>query len=145
MIAVRREGVSVCVWRSSRLRELRILVVDDHSGVRAGVRALLDCEAGFSVAGEAVDGMEAVLKFRELRPDVVLMDLCLPRLDGVEATARIRAEFPDTRIVAWTISEREEDLARALAAGAQSYILKTAERAELIEAIRSAAREAPTR
>lgn len=123
--------------------KLRLLVVDDHSGVRMGLKTLLENESTLFLAGEAVDGVDAVHKYRELRPDVVLMDVNLPRMGGAQATERIRSEFPDACIVAWSVSDREEDLRSALVAGARAYVLKTAERSELIGAILAAVQRGP--
>ncbi len=116
---------------------IRILIVDDHHIVRQGLAALLNTVPGFEVLAEASDGDQAVELFRKHRPDVTLMDLRLPRLNGVEAIARIRADYPGARIVVLTTYDGDEDIYRALQAGAKGYLLKGMDLAELSEAIRT--------
>lgn len=116
---------------------ITILVVDDHPVVRTGLIALLERQDDMHVLGEAGDGEEAVALHRRLRPDLVLMDLRLPRLSGVEATARICGEFPEARILVLTTYDGDEDIYRALQAGARGYLLKDLAREELLEAIRA--------
>jgi len=101
------------------VRTLRLLVVEDHPVSRAGLVALIRGAADMTVAGEASDGEEAVTRFRELQPDVTLMDLGLPRTGGLEATAAIHAEFPAARIIVLTALQGDEDIHRALEAGAR--------------------------
>ena len=119
---------------------IRVLLVDDHPVVRAGVRGMLAGEPDVTVAGEAEDGESACRLVAELRPDVVLMDLVLPGLDGAAATARIRAENPATQVVVLTTYDDDADLQRAVAAGAIGYLLKDSPRALLLQSIRCAAR-----
>jgi DNA-binding NarL/FixJ family response regulator len=119
---------------------VRVLVADDHLVVRAGLRALLGIHDGIALVGEAGDGAEAVELARELRPDVVLMDLVMPVEDGVSATARIRAELPGTNVLVLTTYDTDADIFRALAAGAVGYLLKDVGGADLAAAIRAAAR-----
>ena len=119
---------------------IRILVVDDHPVVRAGLVGLLAGEEGIEVVGEAEDGEHGVALAAELEPDVVLMDLRMPQLDGAGATARILAARPGTRVVVLTTFETDADILRAVEAGATGYLLKDTPRAELVVAIRAAAR-----
>ena len=114
-----------------------ILIVDDHHIVRQGLAALLKTQPGFEVLGEAADGEQAVEMHRTHHPDVTLMDLRLPKINGVEAITRIRADQPGARIVVLTTFDGDEDIYRALQAGAKGYLLKGMNLAELTEAIRS--------
>jgi DNA-binding NarL/FixJ family response regulator len=116
---------------------IRILVVDDHNIVRQGLVALLNTVAGFEVIAEASDGEEAIQAHRRLKPDVTLMDLRLPRLPGVEAIARIRQESPAARFIVLTTFDGDEDIYRALQAGAKGYLLKGVDVDELDDAIRA--------
>ncbi|HZZ40390.1 MAG TPA: response regulator transcription factor [Acidobacteriaceae bacterium] len=116
---------------------IQIMIVDDHAIVRQGLAALLKTVAGFSVVAEGADGEEAVALYRQHRPDVTLMDLRLPKLNGVEAIARIRGEFPLARIVVLTTFDGDEDIYRAMQAGAKGYLLKGMDLAELTEAVRT--------
>jgi DNA-binding NarL/FixJ family response regulator len=119
---------------------LRILIADDHPVVRDGLRAMLE-GAGFTVVGEAEDGLRALALLARAPADVVLMDLRMPRMDGVAATSRIRAEHPATRVLVLTTYDRDADIERALAAGATGYLLKDSPRDELFRAVRAAARD----
>jgi len=119
---------------------LRILVVDDHAVVRAGLSALLGDEPDLEVVGAAGDGREAVELARALRPDVVLMDLRMPGLDGVAATARIAAEAPGSRVLVLTTYESDGAILDAIEAGASGYLLKAAPSEEVVAGIRSVAR-----
>jgi DNA-binding NarL/FixJ family response regulator len=115
---------------------VRILVVDDHAALREGVAAMLAPEPDIAVVGEAGNGAEAVEAFRRLRPDVTLMDLQMPVMNGFDALVRIREEFPNGRIVVLTTYEGDAQAVRALKAGASGYLLKSSLRKELIDAIR---------
>jgi two-component system, NarL family, response regulator LiaR len=119
---------------------IRILLVDDHAVVRKGMRALLDREAGLEVVGEAENGEQAVQAADRLRPDVILMDLEMPGGGGVEATRRISATRPESRIVVLTSHAAEEDVFPALKAGALGYLLKHSAPEDVLQAIRQAHR-----
>ena len=118
----------------------KVLLVDDHPVVREGLRGMIDAEHDLTVVGEAGSGAEAVAMAESLRPDVILMDLRMPDVDGVTATERILAVLPRTRIVVVTTYESDSDILRAVEAGAAGYLLKDASRAELADAVRDAAR-----
>jgi two-component system NarL family response regulator len=114
----------------------RVLVVDDHSLLRTGVANIINQEAGLEVVAQAANGLEAIEAFRLLRPDVTLMDLRMPEMEGVEAVRRIRTIDPLARVVVLTTYDADEDIARALQAGAKAYILKDIAAAALIACIR---------
>jgi DNA-binding NarL/FixJ family response regulator len=113
----------------------RILIVDDHSIVRDGLAALIEREHAMKVVGLASTGEEAVSIARRLRPDLIIMDLMLPSLNGIDATQRIISEFPRTRIIALSACHTPEQVCRVLRAGALGFVLKTAAPAELLQAI----------
>jgi NarL family two-component system response regulator LiaR len=119
-------------------QRIRVLLVDDHAVVRMGLRAFFDLQPDIEVVGEASDGSEGVAMTRRLRPDVVLMDLLMPTMDGVTAIGRIKAELPETEIVTMTSFIEEEKVTAALEAGASGYVLKDAEAEEVAQAIRAA-------
>ena len=114
-----------------------ILVADDHPVVRQGLAAMIERESDMTVLGQASNGREAVELFREHRPEITLMDLRMPEMDGVAAITAIREEFPAARIIVLTTYDRDEDIFRALQAGAKGYLLKDAPQEELFAAIRS--------
>jgi len=118
----------------------RVLLADDHPVVREGLRGMIDAEPDLTVVGEAGSGTEAIAMAESLCPDVILMDLRMPDVDGVTATGRILAALPETRIVVVTTYESDADILRAVEAGAAGYLLKDASRAELADAVRDAAR-----
>ncbi len=117
---------------------IRIMLVDDHTLFRRGLKALLAGEPSFAVVGEAGDAGEALRRVVELRPDVVLLDNHMPGVNGVDAIAAIREAVPGVRVILLTVSEDEDDLSRALTAGAAGYLLKTVESEFLAAAIRRA-------
>ena len=117
-------------------QKIRILVVDDHPVLRDGVAAILENQVDMEVVGEARNGGEAVERFRALRPDVTLMDLQMPGMNGVDAIAAIRSDYPGARIIVLTTYTGDVQAVRALKAGAVGYLLKNSLRTELIDAIR---------
>jgi len=117
---------------------IRVLLVDDHAVVRMGLRSFFDMLDDIDVVGEASDGSEGVAMARRLKPDVVLMDLLMPNMDGITAIGRIKAEMPETEIVTMTSFIEEEKVTAALEAGASGYVLKDAEADEVAAAIRAA-------
>jgi DNA-binding NarL/FixJ family response regulator len=119
---------------------VRVVIADDNELFCAALRAILEPEPGVVVVGLAADGDEALRLAGELRPDVVLMDLSMPVLDGFLATERMRAEAPDTKVVVLTGSADDEDVERARAAGAAGYVTKERIAVELVQAVRTAAR-----
>jgi DNA-binding NarL/FixJ family response regulator len=125
---------------SSISNAIRILIADDHPATREGIRTMLERQEGMRVVAEAGDGEEAVARFNEHQPDLVLMDLQMPGMDGIQATAAIRALRPDARIVMVTSYAGDVRVSRALSAGASSYILKTANRSQVFAAISGALR-----
>jgi DNA-binding NarL/FixJ family response regulator len=117
---------------------IRVLVVDDHPVVRDGLVAILSTQPDFAIAGEAADGGAAVEAVAALAPDVVLMDLELPVLDGVDAIRRIREHAPDTAVIVLTAFDTDDRILSAVQAGAQGYLLKGAPREEIFRAVRTA-------
>ncbi len=119
---------------------VRVLIVDDHPVVREGLRGMLSTDPALHVVGEAASGEAAVGMIGELRPDVVLMDLRMPGLDGARTTERISREHPGARVIVLTTYDSDEDILRAVEAGAAGYLLKDTPRAALVAAILAAAR-----
>jgi DNA-binding NarL/FixJ family response regulator len=117
--------------------KIRILIADDHGIVRAGIRSLLENQPDMEVVGEAADGWEAVTLATRLRPDVVLMDIAMPGLRGMEATQEIHQGVPEVRVLALTMHDREEYFFAMLEAGASGYVLKEGAPEELLTAIRA--------
>ncbi len=119
---------------------MTVLIVDDHAVVRHGIRALLEAEGDFTVVGEVSSGGEAVLLAADLAPDVVLMDLLMPEMDGVETTRLLKQRSPHSQVIVLTSHHEDEHIVPAMRAGALSYLLKGVRLEELTEAVRKAAR-----
>lgn len=119
---------------------LKILIADDHALVRMGLRASLEMEADLQVVAEAGTGEQALAQYRRHQPDVVLIDLRMPGLDGIQTTAALCREFPQARIVVISTFQGGDDILRAMQAGAKTYLPKSVQREELIKAVRSIAR-----
>lgn len=122
------------------MNAIRVLTVDDHPLLREGIAAVIGNQPDIVIAGEASNGIEAIERFRALRPDVVLMDLQMPEMGGIEAIVAIRGEFPQARIVVLTAHRGDAHIVRALKAGAVGCLLKDSLRKELVDAIRAVAR-----
>lgn len=120
-------------------RKLRLLLVDDHALVREGIRSSLVHFPSIQPVGEAANGKEALRKCKELKPDVVLMDINMPEMSGLEATPLIRNSFPDTKVIVLTVHDNKEYVFNILRAGAHGYVLKDTSPAELVRAIESVA------
>jgi DNA-binding NarL/FixJ family response regulator len=114
------------------VKSKRILIVDDHPTLREGLRSLLSSQRDFDIVGEAGDGQEAVESVAILHPDLVLMDISMPRMDGMSATREIKKKWPETKILAFTVHNTPEYIAATLKAGADGYILKDTTRDKLI-------------
>ncbi len=119
---------------------IRVVIVDDHALFRRGLDLVLSEEPDIKVVGEAADGIEAVHRAEEMAPDVVVMDVRMPRSTGIEAARRIRERLPDTKVIMLTVSDSEEDLYAAVKAGASGYLLKEISIEELADAVRAVAR-----
>ncbi len=119
---------------------IKILIVDDHPVVRSGIRGMLETQSDFKIVAEAENGREAIDQAHKLKPDVVLMDLRMPEIDGVEAIATIKTNQPETHILVLTTYDTDADIVRAVDAGATGYLLKDAPRDELFRAVRATAR-----
>ena len=116
---------------------IRVLIVDDHALFRRGLMLVLESEEGIDVVGEADDGEDAIAKAEQLAPDVVLMDVRMPRISGIEATRRLAEALPTTKIIMLTVSDEEEDLYEAIKAGATGYLLKEISIEEVADAVRA--------
>ena len=123
-----------------RMSRYRVLLVDDHALLREGLAGIISSQPDMEVAGEANDGLEAVVMAQELRPDLVLMDVQMPALDGIEATRQIREKLPETTIVMLTVRDDDEKLLAALKAGAQGYLLKDIHSRDMLALVRGALR-----
>jgi len=117
--------------------KIRVILAEDHAVVRQGTKHLLDRYPDIEVIGEAGDGEEAVTLVKELKPDVVIMDVRMPRMSGIEATRKVKAEFPEVAVLALTAHDDDEYVFALLESGANGYLLKTAEIEELVKAIRA--------
>ena len=122
---------------SARGTPIRILAVDDHPLIRQGIGGLVTDQPDMTLVGEASNGREAIQRFREQRPDVTLMDLQMPEMNGLDATIAIRGEFPEARIIVLTTYTGDAQVLRALQAGARAYLLKNTLHKELLETIRA--------
>lgn len=123
------------------METIRVLLVDDHKILREGLRSLLERQAGIEVVGEASDGQEALQKVEALQPDVVVMDVAMPGMDGLEATKHIKEQFPETRVLVLTQYDEQQFVMPLLRAGASGYVLKRSGRKEVLRAIRSVVKE----
>ncbi len=119
------------------MRKLRVLLADDHGVVRKGLRFLLESEPDLEVVGEAADGRQAVDMTSQLRPDVVVMDIAMPRLNGIDATSQIVKQNPDVGVIMLSMYSDEEYLVRTLTAGAKGYLLKDSAETDLVSAVHS--------
>lgn len=124
----------------SVLRPIRVMVVDDHTVVRAGLSGMLELAADLQVVGEASNGREAIARCGELQPDVVLMDLRMPEMDGLEAIGKIKAQWPKVEVVILTTYNEDAYIIQGLRLGARGYLLKDTSREQLYDAIRTASR-----
>lgn len=122
------------------MERIRVLLVDDHALFREGLAGILNAQPDFEVVGEAGDGLEALVKARELVPDLILMDIGMPGFDGLEATRRIKQELPAATIVMLTVRDEEEKLFKAIQNGAQGYLLKSIHSREMVRLLRGAVR-----
>jgi len=116
--------------------KIRVLLADDHAVVRAGLKLIIDAQADMSVTGEAKDGLDAIRKFQELKPDVVVMDISMPSLGGLEAIRRIKRDDRDAQVLILTMHDSEQFFFQAIQAGANGYVTKAAPEWELLTAIR---------
>jgi DNA-binding NarL/FixJ family response regulator len=119
------------------INKIKILITDDHAVVREGLSAMLSREKDFEVAGEAANGREAIQKARELKPDMVLMDLRMPEIDGIEAMRQIKTEHPAMQFIILTTYDNDEYIFKGIEAGARAYLLKDAPREDIFKAIRA--------
>jgi len=115
---------------------IRVVCVDDHPLVRKGIASILNNEPDIALVAEAENGLEAIQRYRDLQPDVLLLDLRMPVLDGISAVKQIREEFPDARIIALTSFDGDQEIYRALEAGIRGYLLKESVHSEILDAIR---------
>jgi DNA-binding NarL/FixJ family response regulator len=122
------------------MEKIKILMADDHPVVRAGIRGMLETQPEFEVIAEAENGREAFEQIGKLKPDVVLMDLRMPEMDGVEAIGKIKEKYPNINILVLTTYDTDADIVRAVEAGATGYLLKDAPREELFRAVRATAK-----
>jgi NarL family two-component system response regulator LiaR len=121
--------------------KIKVLIVDDHQIARQGLRTFLELQSDIEIVGEAADGLSAVAMVRQHEPDVVLMDLVMPRMDGIEATRQVKSAYPKTKVIALTSFTDDDKLIPAIQAGASSYLLKDVSPDDLVEAIRASHRD----
>jgi DNA-binding NarL/FixJ family response regulator len=131
------DEATLTVKKLKKISPIRVMLVDDHPAFRKGMAALIESEPGLEVVAQTGNGSEALELYREKQPDIVLMDLRLPGLGGVEATIAIRKEFPDARVIVLTTFDTDEDIYRAIQSGAKSYLLKDTPEDELAATIRA--------
>jgi DNA-binding NarL/FixJ family response regulator len=117
------------------MRKLRVLVADDHAVVRQGLRAILDADSGLQVVGEAADGQEAIAQAEALRPDLIVLDISMPRMNGADATRLLRERVPTAKIVVLTVHDEAPYVRELLRAGASGYVLKKSVQTELVRAV----------
>jgi DNA-binding NarL/FixJ family response regulator len=122
-------------WTLTKM--INVLLVDDHALIREGLRRLLELEEDIKVVGESVDGFDAIHKIHQLRPDVVLMDISLPTMDGIAITRQIAHEFPNIGVIMLTMYRQQEQVLQAMKSGAKGYLLKTASAREVARTIRT--------
>jgi DNA-binding NarL/FixJ family response regulator len=120
---------------------IRVLVADDHPVFRQGLASLLQRYPEFDVVGQAANGNEAVARANQVKPDVVIMDICMPGSDGVSATMALQQTLPQTKVVMFTVSDKDDDLFAAIKAGARGYLLKSVDLEELIESVKLVAND----
>ncbi len=116
---------------------VRIVIVDDHAMVRDGLKLILEAEDDLTVVGMAADGRDAITRAETLRPDVIIMDIAMPQMNGIEATGIIRTSLPETRVIILSMYQTREHIHRAMQAGAQGYILKESAGTEVVKAVRA--------
>lgn len=121
------------------MQKIKILFADDHAIVRDGLRSLFKSDPGFQIVGEAADGGEAVRLVEQNRPDVAVLDISMPNVNGIEATGIIKERFPETKVLILTIHESEEYIQELILAGADGYVLKNAEKKEIFDGVRAVA------
>jgi DNA-binding NarL/FixJ family response regulator len=121
------------------VERIKVLLADDHAVVRSGLSKILELEPSIEIVGEAKDGIDTINKAEELKPDIILMDILMPRCNGLEAMASIHEKLPGTKVLFLTVSDNEEDLFKAIRSGAQGYILKSSSVNELLEAVKRTA------
>ncbi|GAB4452670.1 MAG: response regulator transcription factor [Anaerolineae bacterium] len=122
------------------MKPIRVLLADDHQLFREGLATILNSQPDFKVVGEAGDGLEVLVKARDLKPDLILMDVGMPGCDGLEATLRVKSELPQVTVVMLTVRDEDEKLFEAIKNGAQGYLLKSIRSPELLEMLRGAIR-----
>lgn len=121
------------------MRRIKILFADDHAIVRDGLRSLFKSDPGFQIVGEAADGNEAIKLVAKYRPDVAVLDISMPNVNGIEATGIIKQRYPETKVLVLTIHENEEYIRELILAGADGYVLKNAEKKEIFDGVRAVA------